>query len=412
MNVLLVNSIDFPFGGAQSAYVSLLMKGFKENGTNAFLIIPYGRKKEALSATKNKYGHFDGVPYYFVKDSKDITKGFRFLDNFLAVIKTACLIKARWKSKKLDAVMLGGIVDILRDAPIIIMCAIYRIPIYFWLVEKASLNEDLQGIPGYCNRRSQQLTERFLPKFTAGLIVISTALKKHYLRYLPENKILVSPIFVSGHANQRTVSQSFEAAKEKIATTFAGKQMLVYSGSFAEKDGLFYLVDAFAETIKKYPDTIFIMTGKSDNASLMDKVREHISKYNLDDAIKLVGFVTADELLAYNTIASILFVCRSNSPFANHGFPWKLGEYCMTAKPVIATRVSDIENYFTDNETLFIVEPNNPAAISKKIAWIFDNYEEALAIAQKGKEVAVKEFDYFKRSAEVETFIKKNITKG
>ncbi|GAB2830721.1 glycosyltransferase family protein [Ferruginibacter profundus] len=408
MNLLLVNSIDFPYGGAQCAYVTLMMKGFKENGVNAFLVIPYGLKKEVLSGAENKYGHFDGVPYYFVKDSRDIKKGFRFLDNFLGVIKTACLIRKRWKAKKLDAVMLGGIVDILRDGPIILVCALWRIPIYFWLVEKASLNEDFQGIPGYCNYKSQQLTERFLPKFAAGLIVISSALKKHYLKYLPENKILISPIYVAEQINKRTGTASFKAAKENLAALYAGKRLLVYSGTFAEKDGLFYLIEAFAETVKKYPDTIFIMTGKSANVTLMDRVRDHIKKYNLEDKVKMVGFVNADELLCYNTMADALFVCRSNSPFANHGFPWKLGEYCMTAKPIIATRVGDIDKYFTDNETLFIVEPNNPGAIAKKIDYIFDHYEQSLTVAKNGRAVALREFGYLEKSKEVADFIDAN----
>ncbi len=408
MNLLLVDSVDFPFGGAHSVHVSLLMQGLKENNENAFLIIPYGKKREALSARKKKYGHFDGIPYYFVRDSKKIKKGFRFLDNFIGVCKTAALIYRRRKNKKLDGVILGGIVDILRDSPIIIICALLRIPTYFWFVEKASLSEDYHGIAGYFNYKSQQLSERLLPKFAFGVIVISSGLKQHYLKYLPESKILINPILVSEDSHKSINRESFEIVKAKLAATFKGKRLLVYSGSFAEKDGLFYLIEAFAETVKKYPDTVFVMTGKSPSEVLMNKVRNHIKEYNLEDKIQLVGFVNSDELLSYNTLADILFVCRSNSPFANHGFPWKLGEYCMTAKPIIATRVGDIEDYFVDGESLFVVEPNNPKAIAQKIAYIFDNYEQALLVGKKSRVAALQEFGYLEKSKEVITFRKQN----
>lgn len=408
MNLLLVDSVDFPFGGAHSVHVSLLMQGLKENNENVFLIIPYGKKREALSARKKKYGHFDGIPYYFVRDSKKIKKGFRFLDNFIGVCKTAALIYRRRKNKKLDGVILGGIVDILRDSPIIIICALLRIPTYFWFVEKASLSEDYHGIAGYFNYKSQQLSEKLLPKFASGVIVISSGLKQHYLKYLPESKILINPILVSEDSHKSIDRNSFETVKAKLAATFKGKRLLVYSGSFAEKDGLFYLIEAFAETVKKYPDTVFVMTGKSPSEILMNKVRNHIKEYNLEDKIQLVGFVNSDELLSYNTLADILFVCRSNSPFANHGFPWKLGEYCMTAKPIIATRVGDIEDYFVDGESLFVVEPNNPKAIAQKIAYIFDNYEEALMVGKKSREAALQKFGYLEKSKEVITFIKQN----
>jgi glycosyltransferase involved in cell wall biosynthesis len=408
MNLLLVDSVDFPFGGAHSVHVTLLIKGLKESNENAFLIVPYGRKREMLEQNKKKYGHFDGVPYYFVKDSKNIKKGFRFIDNTVGVIKTAALIRSRQNAKKLDAVVLGGIVDIIRDAPIILTCAVFRIPIYFWLVEKASLSEDYHGIVGYFNYKSQQLSEWLLPKFASGLIVISSALKQHYLKYVPENKILINPILVSEGSHKSIDQNTFESVKKKLLDKYKNNRLLVYSGSFGEKDGLFFLIEAFAEVAKKYPDAVLIMTGKSSNQLIMNKIHEYIKQHCLQDKIQLVGFVNSDELLSYNTLADILFVCRSNSPFANHGFPWKLGEYCMTAKPIIATRVSDIENYFTDNESLFIVEPNNPDAIAQKIDYIFSNYEQALRVAEKSKQQALKHFNYLEKSAELTAFIKHN----
>ncbi len=408
MNVLLVDAVDFPFGGAHSVHISLLMQGLRENNANATLIIPYGRKREAASANKKKYGHFDGIPYCFVRYSKKIKKGLRFLDIFIGVVHTAALLYRRKKKKKLDAVILGGIVDVVRDSPIIIACRLFKIPIYFWLVEKASLSEDYRGIAGYFNQKSQKLSERLLPKFASGIIVISTNLKNYYLKYLPENKILINPILVSEATHKTIGSESLKTIKEKLREEYKGKRMLVYSGSFGEKDGVFYLIDAFVEIVKQYPDTVFIMTGKNPDESLMNEVRNYVKKFLLEDKIKLVGFINSDELLAYNTMADILLACRSNSPFANHGFPWKLGEYCMTERPVIATRVSDIENYFVNNEDLYIVEPNNPAAIAEKVKYIFSDYNKALEVAKKGRQAALKAFGYFEKANDVVQFITAN----
>ena len=63
MNLLVVDSVDFPFGGAHSVHVDLFMKGLMENDENAFLIIPYGKKREALAASKKNYGHFHPIVY-------------------------------------------------------------------------------------------------------------------------------------------------------------------------------------------------------------------------------------------------------------------------------------------------------------------------------------------------------------
>ena len=100
---MLVDSVDFPFGGAHSVHVGLLMKGMREGGENAFLIIPYGRKRDAISTAKNKYGHFDGVPYCFMRYSRKVNKALRFMDIFLGVLHTAMLLYRRKKKSFMPA---------------------------------------------------------------------------------------------------------------------------------------------------------------------------------------------------------------------------------------------------------------------------------------------------------------------
>jgi hypothetical protein len=129
MNILLIDSVDLPFGGAHSVHVSLVMKGLRENGENAFLIIPYGNKREILSSNKKKYGHHDGIPYCFVRKHADSKKSSRFFDVLIGVFNTALLIYRRKKKKKIDAVIVGGIPDILKQGPIIFICALCNIPL-------------------------------------------------------------------------------------------------------------------------------------------------------------------------------------------------------------------------------------------------------------------------------------------
>jgi len=408
MNILLIDSVDLPFGGAHSVHVSLVMKGLRENGENAFLIIPYGNKREILSSNKKKYGHHDGIPYCFLRKHADSKKSSRFFDVLIGVFNTALLIYRRKKKKKIDAVIVGGIPDILKQGPIIFMCALCKIPLYIWFVERATLYEDYHGISGFLNFQGQKLSEKYLPRFSSGIIVISSFLRDFYLKALPENKILINPILVS-HDTFKTIKvDDIDLTRNKLAEKIKGNRLLVYSGSFGEKDGVYYLIDAFNEIIKKYPDTLFIMTGKNQNELIMNKIIEYRDKCPQKEKIQLVGFVNSEELLSYNSLADVLFVCRTNSPYANHGFPWKLGEYCMTSKPIIASRVGDIELYFKDNETLFIVEPNNSKAIADKISYIFDNYDKALLVAKNGKVNAMNCFGYLERTKDIISFIEKN----
>ena len=50
----------------------------------------------------------------------------------------------------------------------------------------------------------------------------------------------------------------------------------------------------------------------------------------------------------------------------------------MTGKPILATKVGDIERYFKDGENMFLVKPEDPKLIANKLIEIFENYNSAL----------------------------------
>jgi glycosyltransferase involved in cell wall biosynthesis len=384
------------------------MKGLRENHVEAVLIIPYGSKLEKISSKRQNFGHHEGIPFYFVRKNRDIRKILRFLDIFLGVFKTASILISLRKKKKLDAVVIAG-ADILRDSPVIAACLIFRIPLFFWFVEKMSLSEDFSGVIGFLNRQSQKITEKISPKIGNGLIVISTALNSHYLKYIKQKKILINPVLVSTEMIKVPDQEIFGMIKERLKREYNYKYLLVYNGSYGEKDGIYYLIDSFHLILRDFPDTLFIMTGKNHDKLIMNRIIEYIRNKGLENRIILTGFVKSEELSCYNNLADILLVCRSDSPFANHGFPWKLGEYCMTGRPVIATKVSDIGLYFRDNEDLFIVEAENSKAVAEKAVYIFNNYDSALGVAKRGKETALKCFGYLERTRELAEFIKDNL---
>ena len=149
------------------------------------------------------------------------------------------------------------------------------------------------------------------------------------------------------------------------------------------------------------------MTGKAlrrGGEEIMKDVRNHINKAALESCTDLTGFVSRSELDNINQRADLFLVCRSGSQFANFGLPWKLGEYAMTAKPILATDVSDISHYFTNQENIFLVDADDHDGISEGIINIFNNYELAEEVGRKGREKAMSEFDYLRFGREISNF--------
>lgn len=75
---------------------------------------------------------------------------------------------------------------------------------------------------------------------------------------------------------------------------------------------------------------------------------------------------------------------RTNSRFANYGFPFKLSEYLATGNILLATNVGDVCQYVQDKVSALVVPPENPKAIAEAICYINSHHEESLNIAKAG----------------------------
>ena len=145
--------------------------------------------------------------------------------------------------------------------------------------------------------------------------------------------------------------------------------------------------------------------GKSVEAAVIDQLKDLACELRVENNIVFTGVVAPKEMpqLLYN--ARILALARPDNLQAQNGFPTKLGEYLATGNPVVVTRVGEIPLFIKDMENGFLAEPN-PESFSEKLSWVADNYEEALSIGGKGRELAFSEFSYDKQSEIAYSFMR------
>ena len=92
--------------------------------------------------------------------------------------------------------------------------------------------------------------------------------------------------------------------------------------------------------------------------------------------------------------AGIPCMTRINIDYARAGFPFKLGEFLATGKPVIASRISDVEALLEDRRDAALVEPGDSGGIVKAVEYLMDHPADAAAIGGRGREKARALFDY------------------
>lgn len=212
--------------------------------------------------------------------------------------------------------------------------------------------------------------------FCDRVVVLSSYLKDFFVKQL-NVKIPVELIPVS--SNLKAESKS----KEK----FHSPLKISYTGSFAKKDGLQFLINAFNEFSKKFTDSQLLLTGIGNNP-------QKLVEDSKNSKIKYIGYLSDEEYYNFLLDADILCMTRLNTKFANAGFPFKLGEYLATGNPVVVTDVSDISDYLENNIDAKIVPPENSHALCAALTEYAEDFKAASKIGERGKEKALKFFNY------------------
>jgi glycosyltransferase involved in cell wall biosynthesis len=179
---------------------------------------------------------------------------------------------------------------------------------------------------------------------------------------------------------------------------------LFNSGSFGKKDGLPVLLDAFDRLAAKYENVRLIITGLGDEES-MKEFFAHMKLSPFKDRIEFKGYLDEKDYYTLLNSADIPCMTRVDLAFAHAGFPFKLGEYLATGKPVIASCVSDVDKFLVNGMNAMLVNPGSSAEICEAAEFLISNPDSAAAIGMRGREVAKSFFDYTKQGKALLAFL-------
>lgn len=218
-------------------------------------------------------------------------------------------------------------------------------------------------------------------KYYADVIIVISEYLNTKFKKITKNKTPIIHIPISINLNDfKNNSKSSNGKK------------IFYGGSFGEKDGVINILKAFELTCINHPDAELILTGMPPKAG-MDEIFDYIKNSNVKEKIKYLGYLENNDYLKTLLSCDVFCATRINSSYANAGFPFKLGEMLATGKPVIASKVSDIELYLKDKYNALLVNPNSCTEIAESIKYVFDNPKIAKEIGIQGNLTALKFFD-------------------
>lgn len=375
LNVVFLLSIPFPQGMAGTKRIQHAIDGLKEQGVHSSVIIT------RQSATLNKpEGDYKGVPY---KTLMPGLIGWRLALKLPLLIMKSKLAICRLFNPGEKNILFVYDHPSIDNIFTVLLARQLGFKIVFDIVEdadhaKESSKDIRHSIKVFFNR---YLTNS-ITKIADGVVVISSTLENKFCKLTHGRLPLhLRPISID---TDRFISHS---------GTFSDQPNLFYSGSFGVKDGISELIDAFDNLAIKHSRLKLVMTGKGTDQR-MKEVLERIKLSPVKNRIEYKGYVDDDKYYEILSRADIPCMTRVNSVYANAGFPFKIGEFLATGKPVVASNVSDVGKFFKDRHDAMLVKPGDSRDIVSAVEYLLANPKRAIDIGKRGRERALSLFDY------------------
>lgn len=362
--IILGDNFSFPDGNAATNRVYTYALGFIENNINTSVISFRNDYME------NGNGTIEGIQYFHPINKKKRNKFFLVRNWFKLVkyINTIILIR---KINRKD-----------RVTAIIVYTKTLSTHLFSYFLarligSKLIIENSEHPLRDYQTGNIDQMIGRikFWVKLNTfdGILLITKQLIEFYKTTLcDEKKILLVP---------STVDPKRFIAEKSMNLNY---RYIGYFGSINfERDNVDILLNAFATICDRHKNIDLVLGGWLEVEENI--LNELIKSLKIESRVHILGYISRNEITQYIIDSHILVLVRSNDNFTEVSFPSKLTEYLATGNPVIATAVSEIAQFITDNENGFLIKPGNTEELAKKMEYILNNYELATEVAKKGK---------------------------
>jgi glycosyltransferase involved in cell wall biosynthesis len=323
-------------------------------------------------------GIHDGVEYETV--GPDLWGAHFLLRSPVFFQKSRIAIRNAFRPNAKNILMVYGW-PTFENMPMILQARKCGYKVVFDIVEDYNNADDISSLWHKGTNASARFLSKGISKIADGIIVISSHLERKF-KDLTREKVPFHRRLISVDTIKLRYVPPWQA--DTIS--------LFYAGSFGTKDGVTNLLEAFDLLASKHAQLRLILSGVGE-PDRMKSVQCRIECSPYRDRITYTGYLTDSEYLSLLSLIDIPCMTRVNSRDANAGFPFKLGEFLASGKPVIASLISDVGSLLSHRENAFLIMPGSVKGIVFGIEYLLCHKDEAVQIGKRGRQIAQEQFD-------------------
>lgn len=176
--------------------------------------------------------------------------------------------------------------------------------------------------------------------------------------------------------------------------------VILYIGSFIERKGLTYLIDAIPHVVEQFPQISFVFIGGGSQEKLLS---DHIHALGLEEKIQLLGELPPRNVRDWLQKAQIFVL-----PSLEEGLGVALLEALSCGTPVVATQVGGILDVITP-EVGTLVPPADAEALAAALLEILRNPIHWHELSQHARQRALQRYDWSNIAKQIVSIYKEQL---
>lgn len=173
--------------------------------------------------------------------------------------------------------------------------------------------------------------------------------------------------------------------KRELMPTVDGKYIF-YEGGLDVRKNVPKLIESFSIIAKKYPDINLYIAGHYFQSSIIPDIPAIIQQYDLGDRVKLIGYISDEDMIRYIKYAEALVY-----PSLYEGFGIPILEGFSLGTPVVTSNLGAMKELGSD--AVVTVNPQSAKSIAKGIESVLNDDLLRQSIIHKGIE-RLENFDW------------------
>lgn len=241
--------------------------------------------------------------------------------------------------------------------------------------------------------------KRYVQLFQEGDLFLAEGnnMKKELIKLgCPENKIIVQHLGVDLNIFNFT-SRTFPED---------GNITILIAGSFREKKGIPYAIQAFAKVKKDHPEIQLRILG---DGPMKNQIESLIAELSISSSVTLLGYQPHDVFLDEATRAHIFMLpsITAQNGDTEGGAPVAILEAQATGLPVISSYHADIPEVVVDGKSALLAPERDVETLTKHLKYLVEHSEVWVSMGQAGREHVEQEYDVMVQGKKLETIYDK-----